>query len=72
MLHNMAGDTQVAIAALVVSLVALLTTVSQLLAQFFATADGECIPGDLSNSGPQHHCLKVEENSSSLVVLIVN
>ena len=67
-LHNMAGDTQVAIAALVVSLVALCTTVSQLLAQFFATADGECIQGTI----PQQRCLKVEELSPPLMKLIFN
>lgn len=36
----MANDSQLAVAALVVALVALLTTVSQVLSQLFATADG--------------------------------
>ena len=36
----MANDTTLSVAALVVALVALLTTLGQLLQQYFATADG--------------------------------
>ncbi|KAL9615765.1 MAG: hypothetical protein Q9204_008671, partial [Flavoplaca sp. TL-2023a] len=53
----MEEESKIAIAALVVSLVALVTTVSQVLSQFFATADGyrRCQTSIIGGWGGQTH-----------------